>query len=369
MLKLKKNVMKYKSANGSMQDLCAIVGQEVTDLTLTKTGIAADAKIVGDKFAEQQTIISDAISETKAYADTEIAALVNSAPETLDTLGELAVAIKEHQDVTDALNAAIGNKANASDLTSHTGNKSNPHGVTKSQVGLGNVENKSSSTIREEITSSNVTTALGYTPYTPTEVDTLLSEKSSNGHKHAIEDLGITATIEELNAFHNLDGNRILATNPSGYVYATNTYYNEFANILKYIRVGHYGSSWILTDSYQNIAGNYLDGEENGTSFTYDSTNKNIIINQNGVYLILFRANTYAQDYNGSGVAYGQITHNGDASYSCTSYLYNGYTTVNIFGTLHLQNGDVIDAQLSADTYSGTIKTDGNENLWVIRLR
>ena len=37
---------------------------------------------------------------------------------------------------------------------------------TKSDVGLGNVDNKSSATIRGELTSSNVTTALGYTPPT-----------------------------------------------------------------------------------------------------------------------------------------------------------------------------------------------------------
>ena len=36
--------------------------------------------------------------------------------------------------------------------------------VTKTSIGLDNVENKSSATIRSEITSSNVTTALGYTP-------------------------------------------------------------------------------------------------------------------------------------------------------------------------------------------------------------
>lgn len=53
-------------------------------------------------------------------------------------------------------------------LSGHTGNTSNPHSVTKSQVGLGNVENKSSATIRGEITSSNVTTALGYTPLNST---------------------------------------------------------------------------------------------------------------------------------------------------------------------------------------------------------
>lgn len=40
----------------------------------------------------------------------------------------------------------------------------NPHGTTKADVGLGNVENKDSATIRSEITSANVTTALGYTP-------------------------------------------------------------------------------------------------------------------------------------------------------------------------------------------------------------
>ena len=45
----------------------------------------------------------------------------------------------------DGLEAIIGNqttnKANQSDLTSHINNKNNPHGVTKEQVGLGNVTN------------------------------------------------------------------------------------------------------------------------------------------------------------------------------------------------------------------------------------
>lgn len=36
--------------------------------------------------------------------------------------------------------------AKAADLTAHTGNKNNPHGVTKTQVGLGNVDNTSDST-------------------------------------------------------------------------------------------------------------------------------------------------------------------------------------------------------------------------------
>ena len=65
-------------------------------------------------------------------------------------------------------------------LNTHTNNKSNPHEVTKSQVGLSNVENKSSVAIRSEITKENVTTALGYTPYTPNEVDNMFSVLETN---------------------------------------------------------------------------------------------------------------------------------------------------------------------------------------------
>lgn len=36
---------------------------------------------------------------------------------------------------------AVNSKADSSDLTSHTGDTSNPHSVTKTQVGLGNVDN------------------------------------------------------------------------------------------------------------------------------------------------------------------------------------------------------------------------------------
>ncbi|MBQ8443787.1 MAG: hypothetical protein IJX25_00325 [Clostridia bacterium] len=49
--------------------------------------------------------------ETEDLIDDKIADLVNSAPETLDTLGEVAQAIKDNESVVDALNSAIGSKA------------------------------------------------------------------------------------------------------------------------------------------------------------------------------------------------------------------------------------------------------------------
>ena len=57
----------------------------------------------------------------------------------------------------------------------------NPHRVTKSDVGLGNVENKSSEDIRNDITKDNVTTALGYTPANQSEIPTTYAGSSSAG--------------------------------------------------------------------------------------------------------------------------------------------------------------------------------------------
>lgn len=59
---------------------------------------------------------STALTEAKNYTNTKIADLVNSAPETLDTLGEIANAIEENETIVEALNAAIGNKVNKTDI-------------------------------------------------------------------------------------------------------------------------------------------------------------------------------------------------------------------------------------------------------------
>lgn len=66
---------------------------------------------------------SDALTESKAYTDSKIDALVGTgASTTLDTIGEISSAIEDNQDAIDLLNSAIANKANSSDLTSHTNN-------------------------------------------------------------------------------------------------------------------------------------------------------------------------------------------------------------------------------------------------------
>ena len=59
---------------------------------------------------------------TKVEADQKLADLVNSAPETLDTLGELADAFNENNEIVTVLNEAITNKADKSELFSGSWN-------------------------------------------------------------------------------------------------------------------------------------------------------------------------------------------------------------------------------------------------------
>lgn len=70
----------------------------------------------------QKTAIDKALTDAKAYTDTEIAELINGAPSTLDTLKEIADAMAENESIVKSLDEAIGTKANQTALNSHTGN-------------------------------------------------------------------------------------------------------------------------------------------------------------------------------------------------------------------------------------------------------
>lgn len=108
---------------------------------------------------------------TEEYVDTSIASVVNSAPETLNTLNELAAALGNDENFATTVATQIGNKVDKVDgmgLSSndydsetktfvdtlktknlatqeivdlHLTDVNNPHIVTKAQVGLSNVDN------------------------------------------------------------------------------------------------------------------------------------------------------------------------------------------------------------------------------------
>ena len=91
------------------------------------------------------------------------AVLLNSADVGLANVDNTSDASKPVSAAQAAADAAVLSSANAT-TAAHAGRTDNPHNVSAAQLGLGSVENKSSATIRGEITGGNVTTALGYTP-------------------------------------------------------------------------------------------------------------------------------------------------------------------------------------------------------------
>ena len=70
----------------------------------------------------QQKAIDDAYANSNGYTDQKISELINGAPTSLDTLGELAKAMTDNADVVSALEQAIGSKANQNEFDSHVGN-------------------------------------------------------------------------------------------------------------------------------------------------------------------------------------------------------------------------------------------------------
>lgn len=76
----------------------------------TKATQDGDGKVISSTY-ETKTDATAKLTEAKAYTDQEITALVNGAPELLDTIGELAEAITENEEILTAVNSAIGKKS------------------------------------------------------------------------------------------------------------------------------------------------------------------------------------------------------------------------------------------------------------------
>lgn len=105
---------------------------------------------------------------TQTYVDTKVASVVNAAPETLNTLDELAAALGDDANFATTIATQIGAKANTSDLTAHSGNTSNPHKVTLSQLGV-----------------TATTAELNYVDGVTSNIQTQLNGKAATDHTHS----------------------------------------------------------------------------------------------------------------------------------------------------------------------------------------
>lgn len=132
-------------------------------------------------------------------------------------------------------------RQNGGNQTEYDGSTALTVNITKAGIGLGNVENKSSETIRSELTSSDVTTALGYTPINSSATN--LTNQSLDAYKGT----------DYMGKMYYSGGSNSVTGKPSGvdnfWMWVTRTGSGVFSQILMdnkcqlYIRY-HDANSW-----------------------------------------------------------------------------------------------------------------------------
>lgn len=160
-----------------------------------------------------------ALTNAKSYTDTKISDLINGAPTTLDTLGEIATAMADNADVVEALNDAIGTKANAT----HTHAASDVSGLATVATsgkysdlsGKPTIPTKTSQLTNDsgfKTTDTNTTYTLeksGSTIQLKDNSGTVVSSVTDSNSTYSLSSFGVTATAAELN---KLDGVTATAT-------------------------------------------------------------------------------------------------------------------------------------------------------------
>ena len=165
-----------------------------TNVAVKGLGSAAyTASTAYDAAGTAKTKADAALVSAKAYADEIKDDLLNGAGTAYDTLKELGDLIDANVDAIDALEIVAASKANASDLTAHTSNKSNPHGVTLAQLGLtataaelnkmdGITATTAELNILDGVTAT--TAELNYVDGVTSNIQTQLNGKASTSHTH-----------------------------------------------------------------------------------------------------------------------------------------------------------------------------------------
>ena len=109
---------------GSNQDLSEYAKK--TDLD--NKADASHTHSASDVGADSRGSAATALSEAKTYTDNAISDLINGAPTTRDTLKEISDLMDENASVVEALDAAIGTKANKTDIPTKTSELENDSG-------------------------------------------------------------------------------------------------------------------------------------------------------------------------------------------------------------------------------------------------
>ena len=145
----------------------------------------------------QQAAIDAAYQQSTGYTNHKIADLINGAPSTLDTLGEIAKAMQDNANVVDALEAAIGTKASQAELDGHAGNSTihitsserkkwndgstNMTAATASAAGKAGLVPAPPAGSQNQFLAGNATWKSPFTPQAITTADTDLNDYTTPG--------------------------------------------------------------------------------------------------------------------------------------------------------------------------------------------
>ena len=160
--------------------------------------------------ADAEGSAASALASSKEYTDSEIAGLINGAPTTLDTLKEIADAMAENQTVVEALNTAIGSKADKTDIPTKVSQLENDSNfLTKHQdlssyaktediptelpANGGNADTVNNHTVNTDVPSDAVFTDTVYTlPIATTEI---LGGVMPDGTSITVDENGVISAV------------------------------------------------------------------------------------------------------------------------------------------------------------------------------
>ena len=163
-------------------------------------------EVGADSIGSAETALNDA----KKYTDGKIADIINGAPSTLDTLSEIATAMDENKSVVDALDKAIGTKANKADIPTKTSELENDSNFLTEHQDLssyaktediptelpangGNADTVNNHTVNTDVPSDAVFTDTVYTlPIATTEI---LGGVMPDGTTINVDENGVISTV------------------------------------------------------------------------------------------------------------------------------------------------------------------------------